>query len=390
MTSPARDDSSRPQTAVYWFGNYHRDARNEAWHGVGYTEWDLVRHAERRFEGHQQPIVPQWGYTEDTSPADFDRAAAAAVDAGIDAFLVDWYWYHGPFLHRPLDEVILPSTSSLRFALMWANHDWVDVFPAPPHGQPGDLLAPAQVNPTEFRRLTQHVITRYMTSDRYWRVDGGAYYSIFRVDSLIDWFGGIEPTRNALEDFRARARTAGVGELHLAGVLGFGQLDIRSRPAEDVAALGLDSLTNYNWHDTEDALGPGPTLPYADWRQGAQKRWDIWAEHSPVPFLPNVSVGWDSTPRTAPGEPVRADRWPYLPVIVDNTPEELEAGMQAALRWLADRPGPKYLTINAWNEWTEGSTLEPDNWWGTGKLDALRRALRPEAPKSEGPRSDLA
>ena len=30
------------QTAVYYFPNYHRDARNEAFHGAGWTEWELV------------------------------------------------------------------------------------------------------------------------------------------------------------------------------------------------------------------------------------------------------------------------------------------------------------------------------------------------------------
>jgi hypothetical protein len=33
---------------------------------------------------------------------------------------------------------------------------------------------------------------------------------------------------------------------------------------------------------------------------------------------------------------------------------------------------PKILTINAWNEWTEGSYLEPDTAHGMGYLEAIR------------------
>jgi hypothetical protein len=36
---------------------------------------------------------------------------------------------------------------------------------------------------------------------------------------------------------------------------------------------------------------------------------------------------------------------------------------------------PKILTINAWNEWTEGSYLEPDTEFGMGYLEAVRNVF---------------
>ena len=33
---------------------------------------------------------------------------------------------------------------------------------------------------------------------------------------------------------------------------------------------------------------------------------------------------------------------------------------------------PFMITINCWNEWTEGSSLEPDTVHGMGYLDAVR------------------
>ena len=55
----------------------------------------------------------------------------AAADSGIDAFVFDWYWYDGPYLERALDEGFLnaPDRSRIKFALMWANHDWMDRHP---------------------------------------------------------------------------------------------------------------------------------------------------------------------------------------------------------------------------------------------------------------------
>jgi hypothetical protein len=176
----------------------------EEWFGRGWTEWELVKAGTPRFEGHKQPIVPAWGYNDDADP-DYERHShEVAWAAGVDAFLIDWYWYGGPFLNRPLDEVLSTLTSPVRFALMWANHDWCDVFPAP-RGKPLRVLAPARMDAAEFRRATQHAIDNYLTRDRYWRVDGAAYFSIFEIDSLCRWLGGVAAATEALGDFRDRA-----------------------------------------------------------------------------------------------------------------------------------------------------------------------------------------
>ena len=44
----------------------------------------------------------------------------------------------------------------------------------------------------------------------------------------------------------------------------------------------------------------------------------------------------------------------------------------------ADRhPGqPPLITINSWNEWTESSYLEPDDLYGYGYLEAVKRVFK--------------
>lgn len=69
--------------ASYYFPNYHVDARNEKVHGDGWTEWELVKAAGPRFEGHRQPKVPAWGYTDEADPADMEQKIDAAADHGL-------------------------------------------------------------------------------------------------------------------------------------------------------------------------------------------------------------------------------------------------------------------------------------------------------------------
>ena len=130
-TAPAKGGKKDFTVAVYYFGNYHpRDPRNEAQKGRGWTEWELVKSAKPRFPGHQQPKVPLWGYEDESDPKVMERKIAAAADHGIDVFLFDWYHYNdGPFLDRPLDRGFLGAANCdrLKFALMWANHDWIEI-----------------------------------------------------------------------------------------------------------------------------------------------------------------------------------------------------------------------------------------------------------------------
>jgi hypothetical protein len=54
------------QIGAYNFPNYHPDhpdPRNEQLYGKGWTEWELLKHATPRFDGHQQPKAPAWGYS---------------------------------------------------------------------------------------------------------------------------------------------------------------------------------------------------------------------------------------------------------------------------------------------------------------------------------------
>jgi hypothetical protein len=99
----------------------------------------------------------------------------------------------------------------------------------------------------------------------------------------------------------------------------------------------------------------------------------------PVPYHPNVSMGWDSSPRcrNAPDWARRRD-YPFGAVIVNNTPAAFRAALERAKALAAaNPPGQRIITLNAWNEWGEGSYLEPDTTTGLGYLEAIRAVFPP-------------
>ena len=364
--------------ATYYFPNYHPDARNARQHGPGWSEWELVKRAEPRFSGHQQPRVPSWGYTDESDPDIMEMKINAATDHGIDVFIYDWYWYNdGPFLERGLEEGFMkaPNSDRMQFGIMWANHDWINIHPAKLHTTP-QVLYPGSITPETFDVMTDHIINHYFSHPSYWKIAGCPYFSVYELFRMIEGFGGLEKTRAALDIFRKKTRAAGFPDLHLNGVTWGIQLlpgeQTVSNPAELVSYLNFQSVTSYVWiHQV--ALGQFPETPYTEVMEKAGEVWRKSSAEFPVPYHPNVTVGWDASPRTVQSDVYLNAGYPFMPMLGNNTPENFKKALEEVHAFIQQQPEEERIfSINAWNEWTEGSYLEPDTVHGYAYLEAIR------------------
>ena len=371
------------EVLAYYFPAWHRDARQAAWHGKDWTEWKLLAAAKPRYPGHQQPKVSAWGEFDESDPRWAAREIALASNYGLTGFIYDWYWYDGkPFLQAALENGFLAASNNrkMKFALMWANHDWLNIFPAAP-GTDRPLLTHGGVDRAEFERLTDYIVDKYFRRPNYLRVDGGLYFSIYELGTLIKGLGGVAETRVALDSFRQKVTQAGLGTLHLNAVVwGVQVLPSENKlaaPAAVVRTLGLSSLTTYAWvHNYPVGNKSFPVDSYASAAEASYAAWDRYAGDYGVPYHPNVSMGWDPSPRTQQDVPYKSYGYPWQAVLEGNTPSAYETALRRAKSWVERRPPEqRVITLNAWNEWTEGSYLLPDKRNGTAYLEAVRRVF---------------
>ena len=383
--NPPAKQTSNYQVAVYYWPNYHVDPRNEAKLGKGWTEWELVKAGKVKFPGQDQPHVPLWGYRDESDPKEMARSIDAMADHGITAILFDWYRYNdGSFLDGCLRKGFLqaPNRNRIKFALMWANHNFIDIFPRK-SDNPTLWYAGTVTRPT-FDRVTGEAVRDFFSQPNYWKIDGKPYFSIYELHTMIKGLGGLKQTRDALESFRARTKAAGFPGLHL-DIVGWGLTQamvlVKGQPmtgvdpsrtiqteADLVAYLNADSVNWYTW--THVASPTEPTETYDHWGARSVPLWAEWQSDVHIPFYPNVSVGWDGSPRNYAGG-----------IIVGNSPALFRKYLEQAKSYLDQQPPDRrILTLNAWNEWVEGSYLEPDKRTGLGYLEAIQQVFGAGSP----------
>lgn len=340
----------------------------------GMGEWQSVKNAVSKFEGHSWPRKPLWGYVNEADPYVMEMEINAAADHGVNVFIYDWYWYdRRPFLEQCLNNGYLKAKNNhrVKFYLMWANHSangtWDKRLAGTPAGEA--TVWQGGVDEAEFDRITDRLIQKYFGLPNYYRIDGKPVFQIYELAGLIEGLGGVENTRRCLEKFKQKCVAAGLGGLHLMltkiGDRSFNLSGVDSAPSpEGVAApqLGFDSLTNYQYvHFTTI------DRPYAETMQEVVQYWKKWTEEYTIPFFPHISVGWDNNPRF---NGLRTD------IALQETPAEIEKALRLARQYVDTHPLPAPLvTVNSWNEWTETSYLEPDDRYGYGYLQAIRRVF---------------
>ena len=368
------------EIAAYYFPQWHSDPRNDNWHGKGWTEWELVKAAVPRYAGHRQPIEPAWGHFDESDPGWSAREIDLAADHGLTAFIYDYYWYaDGAFLNGALDRGFLHASNShrLKFALMWANHNWHNWHPIKLNDGAFDkgLLVDGTLDSEGFIRFTTHVIREYFSRSNYLRLGGKPYFSIYDIASFIKGFGGLDEAGKALERFRGVCQDGDGTHLHLNAVVS--RFGAEYSKSEIIQRLGIDSVTAYNWCDHYP-------IDHDSFPQGSYEKamlanvaaWPGIGTEYGVPYIANLTTGWDSSPRCCPTDRYENRGYPWLPVLEGNTPEMFARSLQMMKDYLrAAKPEVPLFTVNAWNEWTEGAYLLPDTFDGLGCLEALKRAF---------------
>lgn len=342
------------KVVAFYLPQFHPIPENDEWWGRGFTEWTNVASARPYFKDHRQPRRPGGlGFYDLRLDEVHRQQVETAKEFGVSAFCYYYYWFSGkPLLELPVKRH-LEKNLDLDFCLCWANENWSRRW----DGSDADVLLGQQHSYMDDVAFIDAVMP-YFASDRYIKIDGAPLLIIYRVNILSD-------AKKVIREWRNAAIRAGYPDLHVAVAETFG---IRG-PME----YGADSAVQFPPHDVrarvitaeQEELDPaysGHVYNYADVVANEIRR--------PPPGYDRfdaVMCAWDNTSRKG-----RAGN-----VFHGATPQLFQTWLShLVVKTRTAKPSHlRYVFVNAWNEWAEGSYLEPDSHHGFDYLRAVRNAL---------------
>lgn len=344
---------------------YHRIPENDAWWGEGFTEWTNVKKATPLFTGHCQPKKPLHHFYYDmTDPGTRAWQADLAQKYGIYGFCYYHYWFGGKLLlQKPLEALLQEKDIKLPFCLCWANEPWARTW----DGKEKQILI-AQKYGNEAEWLDHFFyLEPFLKDSRYIRIDNKPVIVIYRSSS-------IKCYDEMIQCWREEGRKRGIGELYIIDEYNSFQNHYESKSSDAVLYFEPTYTIQYGRSIREKAAqrirGQLKAIRYQNsihyynydrlW-ENILRRKEIESKKT---YL-GAFVNWDNTPR----------KGKKGVVIEGGSPEKFYRYMQKQIE-NAKQTESEYIFLNAWNEWAEGTYLEPDEDHSYQYLEAIANLMK--------------
>jgi lipopolysaccharide biosynthesis protein len=309
------------------------------------------------YVGHYQPHLPaDLGFYDLRVRQTIERQSALASRYGINGFCVYYYNFGGQrALEQAFETIVGDQTTPFSYCICWANENWTRHW----DGGNREIIFEQRYDQEALLSIIRDAV-RYSADPRYIRVNRKPLFLVYRPTLIPN---PREFAALARDAFRA----AGHEDVHLVYVESMETAVNALPPAE----LGFDACVEFPPHGRAvKAENPGTVIrddfvgTSFDYRSTVLE--DI---RRPLPGYrryPAVFPSWDNTPR----QPQRGDSF------IGATPEAFQLYVEEKLEYLRKFlvGEERLLFVNAWNEWAEGTHLEPDQKFGHRWLEAIRNA----------------
>lgn len=357
----------RPQIIAFYLPQFHTIPENDEWWGKGFTDWVNVKKSKPLFKGHLQPRVPENGYYDLADVEVMRTQADMARKYGLSGFCFYHYWFAGKLLlEKPAAQLLEHPDIDMPYCFSWANEPWARTW----DGKARQVLMPQAYGAEEDWRKHFDYLLPFFQDQRYMKHDGAPVFLIYKSRS-------IPRCGEMMQKWIAWAQEAGLAGIHFVQTIRERQLDQRElpfsaqvefEPARSIhqqSALSLQmqrvrrlAINIYN-KVSQKKHPTNARIPFKNMAHISL------SNNSPKGTYGGVFAGWDNSPR----------RGENATIILPPTKQEFAEYLRAKLRQTREVYGTNTIFVNAWNEWAEGTYLEPDTELHYSYLEAIREVV---------------
>lgn len=306
-------------------------------------------HRDRPWLAHS-PYTPTFGQYDSRDPDVVNQQIAWALENGVNWFVINTGHPGGPIMDavgNTFREAALADRIHYAFDIGFDHGPVTD--------EDGRYVVDDPRNVAEYRRYFR-AYTDFFDDPNYVRFDGRPVLFDFSTARLTgDIAGALEAVATAIDE----------DPYMVANPTGFWappavQPDVGLTPEEIFAAY--DAVRKYaaippTGHDEAEANYPAYLAAQTEY-------WRFLSDHHDTAFIPTVMPGFDD-------REIQWDRVHHE--ALDLTDEEFRAVCRRALDYVD--PALDAVVITSWNEFPEGSAIEPTEEYGHRRLDVVREEL---------------
>ena len=376
---------TKARVIAYYLPQFHPTKINDKYWGKGFTEWTNVTKAKPQYRGHYQPQIPaDLGFYDLRLPEIRQAQADMARENGVEGFMYWNYWFGNgkKILEMPIEELMRTAKPDFPFCVGWANHDWSNKTWQKTKRFTKDtvFLKQEYLGKQDYTDYFYYLLPMFR-DHRYIKVDEKPLFYVFDPDSCPDMKEFIQLWQHLAEKngipgihFVARADSIGkADEIYKKNFMN----EVKAR-YDRYIDMGFDAVSSMNFRRAE-ILATGffkkiirnirrKIFGYALNSHDYMKLTEhYYTDEDKLDYVyPQITPRKDKTPRAGKN----------ALVYTGSTPEKFRIAIKMALEKIKDKDDEhKILFLNSWNEWGEGSYMEPDIGWGHQYLDVLREEI---------------
>ncbi|KAB0670418.1 hypothetical protein F6V30_09720 [Oryzomonas sagensis] len=333
---------------VYYYPGWRSD----------YINWkDIKGLPGSRSPGKPWPErVPLLGYYPEEQQWVAERHIDLATKYGINFFVYDWYWDGSSpqFNHAINNYLHAKNRSKLQFSILWDN------------------AFATLTTLTQYDNMVSYWINNYFNQPTFYQIDGKPAVFIFSNPQLLLYATTLGTSvQSLLQRADSMAKSRGYNGIYFVATIN----DMPATSLENqLSGRGFSAYTGWNYAMARGAL----VDDYSTMVDGYLAYYTAAANTAKIlPYLVPASPGYDERP------------WHGATSIVRNnpTPDKFTRMLTGAKALLDQQQNTaKILLIEAWNEFGEGSVIEPTNKWGTSYLETIRHVFVPSAAAKKRPK----